>query len=83
MTGYHNLKELHVENGSLKNVKQFVLKGLALLERVDIENDCFSDSDGGSFEITNCRSLVEVKVGSGCFVSCRRTVFDGCAAFSR
>ena len=50
LTGYHNLKTLHVGSESLKKVKELVLKGLTSLENVVI--------------------------GDGCFLSCRRTVFE-------
>ena len=56
LTEYRNLKELHVGSGSLKSVKELVLKGL--------------------------ESLDTVEIGDGCFLSCRRTVFESRFALS-
>ena len=81
LTRFHDLKELHVEEGSLKNVKDLKLHGLAALDTIEIGEDCFSDADNGTFEISECSGLKEVKVGKGCFSSCRSTVFDGRTPF--
>ena len=81
LTRFHDLKELHVEEGSLKNVKDLKLHGLAALETIEIGEDCFSDADNGTFEISECRKVKGVKVGKGCFSSCRSTVFDGRTPF--
>lgn len=54
LTGFPNLKELHVKEGSLKNVKDLILNGFAALETIDIGKDCFSDADNGTFEVKNC-----------------------------
>ena len=82
LTRFHDLKELHVEEGSLKNVRDLILCGLDTLEQVNIEGGCFSDTESGAFEISKCRRLTKVKVGNKCLSSCRRTVFDGRAPFS-
>ena len=82
LTQFPNLKELHVGSGSLKNVKHLILNGLESLEKVEIKANCFSDTDSGSLEISKCKRLTEVKVGNGCFSTCRRTVFYGSVSFS-
>ena len=82
LTRFRSLKEVHIKNGSLKNVKDLIIRGLDTLEQVNIEGGCFSDTESGAFEISKCRRLTKVKVGSKCFSSCRRTVFDGRAPFS-
>ncbi len=82
LTGFRNLKEVQINKGSLKNVKDLILRGLDTLEQVNIEGGCFSDTESGAFEISKCRRLTKVKVGNKCFSSCRRTVFDGRAPFS-
>ena len=50
LTQYHNLKELHVGNGSLQNVKELVLKGLESLDTVEIGDGCFLSCRNTAFE---------------------------------
>lgn len=76
------LSFIKIGKESLKNVKDMKLNGFAALETIDIADYCFSDADNGSFEISECSGLKEVKIGKGCFSSCKRTVFDGRALFS-
>ena len=67
LTGFPNLKELHVKEGSLKNVKDLILNGFAALETIDIGKDCFCDRDSGVLEIMNCSSLSTITVGNNSF----------------
>lgn len=67
LTRFHDLKELHVEEGSLKNVKDLKLKGLQALETIDIGSTCFSERDCGVLEIMNCSSLTTITVGNNSF----------------
>ena len=67
LTRFHVLKELHVEDGSLKNVKDLKLNGFAKLETIEIGKDCFSDADNDTFEVKNCESLKTITIGESCF----------------
>ena len=67
LTRFHDLKELHVKAGSLKNVKDLKLNGFAKLEMIDIGKDCFSDGDNGTFEVKNCGLLKTIAIGESCF----------------
>lgn len=67
LTGFPNLKELHVKEGSLKNVKDLILNGFAALETIDIGKDCFSDADNGTFEVKNCELLKTIAIEESCF----------------
>ena len=77
------LSSIKIGKESLKNVKDLKLNGFAALETIDIEDYCFSDADNGTFVISGCSGLIKVKVGKGCFSSCRSTVFDGRTLFSQ
>ena len=50
LTQFPNLKELHVGSGSLKSVKELVLKGLTSLKTVDIGDGCFLSCRSTVFE---------------------------------
>ena len=76
---YSFLRELIVGSGCVHYVKQLKLTGLARLERIQIGSDCFKDGDC-EFEIRNCLQLKIVSIGDGCFVHCKRVVYEseGC-----
>ena len=76
------LSSIKIGKESMKNVKDLKLNGFAALERIEIADYCFSDADNGTFEISECSGLNGMKIGKGCFSSCKRTVFDGRALFS-
>ena len=67
LTRFHNLKRLHVMDGSLKKVKDLKLDGLAKLESIEVGKDCFSKAVSGTFEVKNCESLKTIAIGESCF----------------
>ena len=67
LTRFHNLKRLHVMDGSLKKVKDLKLDGLTKLESIEVGKDCFSEAASGTFEVKNCESLKTIAIGESCF----------------
>lgn len=67
LTRFHDLKELHVKEGSLKNVMDLKLHGLTKLETIDVGSNCFSERDCSVLEIMNCSSLTTITVGNNSF----------------
>ena len=59
------LKELVLGNDCLQYVKKLKLVGFANLEKVEMGMRCLCKSEGGEFEMCECKRLKSVKVGDG------------------
>lgn len=78
LTRFHDLKELHVEEGSLKNVKDLKLHGLKL-ETIDIGEDSFSSSLDGSFEMRYCSISKGLIIHDGSFMHWNEFIISDCS----
>ena len=69
---FHQLKSITIGNGCFKDVREFVIDGLASLESVKIGEECFRISDGerndGVCRITNCPNLRQLEIGGSSFI---------------
>ena len=79
LTRFHNLKELHVEEGSLKNVKDLKLHGLTELETIVIGKDSFSSSLDGSFEMRYCSISEGLFINDGSFIHWNEFIMSDCS----
>ena len=72
------LRELVLGNDCLQYVKKLKLVGFASLEKVEIGTGCYSESDGGLFEVSECERLKSVVIGGGCCVDWSSFVLKNC-----
>ena len=72
---YTKLKELIIGDMCFVFMNGLELKGMNMLEKVEIGNGCFSKAEG-TFEVSDCKKLKRVSIGDDCFVNCERTVFE-------
>lgn len=79
LTRFHNLKELHVKEGSLKNVKDLKLHGLTELETIVIGEDSFSSSLDGSFEMRYCSISEGLIINDGSFIHWNEFIISDCS----
>ena len=79
LTVYAKLRELIVGSGCLQYVRGLCLKGFRGLERVVVNDDCFTESEG-SFEVSDCKRLKSIVIGSGCCLSWSSFVMSNCGA---
>ena len=79
LTGFPNLKELHVKEGSLKNVKDLKLHGLKKLETIDIGEDSFSSSVDGTFEMRYCSISEGLIIHNGSFMHWNEFIISDCS----
>ena len=76
---YAKLRELIVGSGCLQYVRGLCLKGFRSLERVVVNDDCFTESEG-SFEVSDCKRLKSIVIGSGCCLNWSSFVMSNCGA---
>ena len=60
------LRELVLGNDCLQYVKKMKLVGFASLEKAEFGMRCLCKSEGGEFEVSECKRLKSVKMGDGC-----------------
>lgn len=78
LSRFRSLKELHVERGSLKKVKDLKLHGLTELETIDIGEDSFSSVDG-SFEMRYCSISKGLIIHDGSFMHWNEFIISDCS----
>lgn len=76
---YTKLRELIVGSGCLQYVRGLCLKGFRSLERVVVNDNCFTKSEG-SFEVSDCKRLKSIVIGSGCCLNWSSFVMSNCGA---
>ena len=68
---FNQLKSITIGNECFKNVREFVLDGLASLESVKIGKWCFrisdEERDDGVYRITTCPNLRQLEIGNHSF----------------
>lgn len=79
LTRFHDLKELHVEEGSLKNVKDLKLHGLKKLKTIEIGEDSFSSSVDGTFEMRYCSISEGLFINDGSFMHWNEFIISDCS----
>lgn len=79
LTRFHDLKELHVKEGSLKNVKDLKLHGLKKLKTIEIGEDSFSSSLDGSFEMRYCSISEGLIIHNGSFMHWNEFIISDCS----
>ena len=82
LTRFHDLKELHVKEGSLKNVKDLKLHGLKKLKTIEIGEDSFSSSLDGSFEMRYCSISEGLIIHNGSFMHWNEFIISDCSVKS-
>ena len=75
------LRELIVGKGCLKYVKGLKLDGKEFLELVEIGDGCFSKAEG-TMEVSDCKKLKSVSIGSNCCVKWNAFVLKNCGVES-
>lgn len=79
LTRFHNLKELHVKEGSLKNVKDLKLHGLKKLKTIEIGEDSFSSLVDGTFEMRYCSISEGLIIHDGSFTNWKEFIISDCS----
>lgn len=79
LTRFHDLKELHVKAGSLKNVRDLKLHGLKKLKTIVIGEDSFSSSVDGTFEMRYCSISEELIIHDGSFTNWKEFIISDCS----
>ena len=72
------LRELVLGNDCLQYVKKLKLVGFANLEMVEMGTGCYSESESGLFEVSECERLKSVVIGGGCCVDWSSFVLKNC-----
>ena len=72
------LKELVLGDNCLQFVKKMKLVGFTSLEKVVFGTGCFSNSEDGLLEVSDCKELRSFKVGAGCCVDWSSFVMKNC-----
>ena len=72
------LRELVLCDDCLQYVCELKLVGFVSLEKVEIGMKCFSRSEEGVFEVSECNKLKSVRMGNGCCVHWREFVMKDC-----
>ena len=72
------LRELVLGDDCLQYVSELKLVGFGCLEKVEIGMRCCCESDGGCFEVSDCKRLRSVKVGDGRCVDWSEFVMKDC-----
>ena len=72
------LRELVLGNDCLQYVKKLKLVGFASLEKVEMGTGCYSESESGLFEVSECERLKSVVIGGGCCVDWSLFVMKNC-----
>ena len=73
------LRELVLCDDCLQYVCELKLVGFASLEKVEIGMKCFSRSEEGVFEVSECNKLKSVRMGNGCCVSWGSFTLEDCS----
>lgn len=74
------LVELVVGDECVEYVSELKLVGLKCLEKMKIGMNCFSKSEGGCLEVSECEQLKSVKLGDGCCVNWSSFTLKNCEA---
>ena len=72
------LRELVLGNDCLQYVKKLKLVGFGNLEKVEMGSGCYSESESGLFEVSECERLKSVVIGGGCCVDWSSFVMRNC-----
>ncbi len=72
------LRELVLGNDCLQYVKKLKLVGFGNLEKVEMGTGCYSESESGLFEVSECERLKSVVIGGGCCVDWSSFVMRNC-----
>ena len=72
------LRELVLGDDCLQYVSELKLVGLICLEKVEMGTGCYSESEGGAFEVTECEKLKSVVIGGSCCVKWSSFTLKNC-----
>ena len=78
---YTKLKELIIGDMCFVFMNGLELKGMNMLEKVEIGDGCFSKAEG-TFEVSDCKKLKRVSIGSNCCVLWNAFVLKNCGVES-
>lgn len=73
------LKLLVIDEKSLQYVSNLVIRGLSQLEEVSIGSKCFTETEGGRFEVSDCNALKRVSIGDECCSEWSEFVLRNCS----
>ena len=73
------LKLLVIDEKSLQYVNNLVIRGLSQLEEVSIGSKCFTETEGGRFEVSDCNALKRVSIGDECCSEWSEFVLKNCS----
>ena len=72
------LRELVLGDDCLQYVSELKLVGLICLEKMEMGAGCYSESEGGAFEMSKCDKLRSVVIGGGCCVKWSSFTLKNC-----
>ena len=73
------LKLLVIDEKSLQYVSNLVIRGLSQLEEVSIGSKCFTETEGGRVEVSECNALKRVSIGDECCSEWSEFVLRNCS----